>query len=408
MNLIFKLAWRNIWRNWRRSLFTIAAVTFAVILSVVMRSMQKGTYKANIKTTVELFSGYLQVQKEGFMDSPSLSKSFKVTPGLNNILKNNPLVKSYSKRITSNGLVGFKHNSVGAIIFGLNPEVELKVTKINERVNEGRFISSDNIYDITVGYKMLKNIGANIGDTVVILTSGFDGSMGNAKFRIAGTMKMGQQEFDGMAVFMHIDAASRLMAMHGRVSYLAIALNKLSDIPQAQQSISSKLPAGLIVLSWDEFLPSLKQQIELDNHTGILYLGILVMVVAFGILNTLLMSISERYKEFGIMLALGTSQKILVKIVLLETVFILLMGEIIGNVIAWGVNYYFYLNPIILTGDMVEMYEEYGFIPALYFTMDAEVFINSSVIILIVGLITFLYPAYRLFKLEALKGIRYT
>ncbi len=407
--MLAKLSWRNIWRNKRRSILTLFAIVFATMVSVAMRGFQKGTYAVNIKYAARLFSGYLQIQKNGFQENPSLRKSFYVTNSLKKILNSTPELLGYAPRITGNGLISFKNSSQGAFIIGVSPKDEKNTSTFMKRIKEGKFFKSKNSYDIVVGFKLLKNLKAKIGDTVVVLAQGFDGSMGNLKFKIIGTARFGNPQLDGMAVFMGRDAADELLAMYGRVTMIAINLKSLNDIPDAKEYLAQNLPdKSLKVLDWSEVMPDMKQSIELDNIGGILDLAILIIIVAFGILNTVLMSVTERFKEFGISLSIGMPNEKLVLIVLIETGFLALLGILIGDILAYGVNYYFMVNPIHFGAEMKKLYEIYGFLPVMQSTLKFSIFFNSSLIILIASVIAAIYPAYKVYKLEPLKGIRYT
>lgn len=410
MKLILKLAWRSIWRNWRRSLITILAVFFATLLSIAMRGMQIGIYEVNIKNAVEMFSGYLQVQRNGFQDNQTLSRSFKDSDEIKNALKANDHVTGFSPRIYANGLIGRnKGNSFGAAIFGVDPVQELRVSKLHEKIKDGKFLNKDSIYQVVVGYKLLKNLDLEIGDEVVILSSGFDGSTGNYKYRIVGTSRFGNTEMDAMSIFMRLDAAKELLTMNDRYSVYTVSIDDMKNLQETQNELKSAIKdTSLTVLNWEEIMPSLKQSIEFDNVSGIVYLGFLVIIVAFGILNTVVMSITERFREFGVMLALGTKNIKLTIIVFFETIFMTLIGVLAGNIVGYILNYCMMKNPIDLSGDMAEMYEQFGFLPQLHSTVAPEIFISTSISIFVIALLVYIYPAYRLSKLEALKGIRYT
>jgi ABC-type lipoprotein release transport system permease subunit len=406
--MIIKLAWRNIWRNWRRTAITIAAVFFAGLLSIAMRGLQKGTYENNIKNAVEMFTGYLQVQHKGYLENPSLRKCFEYDEALRNKLDTNKYVEAYTPRIIADGLVGYNQNSSGAAIFGLDPACEEDVSRIAGRVNNGKFLSDENIYYVDIGHKMLENMNAAIGDTIVILCQGYDGTLGNLKFKIAGTTKMGSPEMDAMSVFMHIDAADELLSMRGRINTVAINLAGLDHLTPAAKSLSRQLGDRLAVRDWAELMPDMKQSIEFDNVSGIVYLGLLIIIVAFGILNTVVMSISERTREFGIMLALGTRHWVIIAVTFFEIIFMALIGVIAGNVAGYFLNKYLIHNPIVISGDMAEMYEQFGFIPEMTSSVEPAIFFNTSITIMIIAFIVFIYPIVKVSKLEAIKGIRYT
>lgn len=409
MKLILKLAWRNIWRNKRRSILTLLAVTFAVIASIAMRGIQEGTYELNIKNAVEMFSGYLQIQEKGYLSNPSLAKSFKPTEDLKSTLSNVHGIKAYSTRINADGLISFKDNSLGCAIFGLNPQSSQETSRIFSKLNEGRFFTELESYEIVIGYKLLKNLKADIGDEIVILAQGFDGSLGNMKFKIVGTTKMGMQDFDAMSVFMDTKSAQELLSLYGRITALAIDINSFDDLYDIKEEIKANLKnEELVVLDWKELMPDFEQSIQLDNISGIFFLAILFVIVAFGILNTVLMSVTERFKEFGISLSIGMSNYKLVLVVLLETLFITIIGLILGNIIGFGINLYIFNNPIQFGSEYAWMYEEYGFLPRIEASLKFSVFFNSSISILIASVVAAVYPIIKVIRLEPLKGIRYT
>ena len=163
-----------------------------------------------------------------------------------------------------------------------------------------------------------------------------------------------------------------------------------------------------VVLTWQEVMPELEQFISLDNISGIFFLLILVVIVAFGILNTVLMSVTERFKEFGVTLAIGMQQIKLVVLILLETIFLAIIGIVIGDIIGYGINAYLIANPIVFGGDMAALYEEYGFLPIMKSSLDVMIFINISISVFIVSILASIYPAVKTYRLEPLKGIRYT
>ena len=407
--MLLKLAWRNIWRNKRRSLITLAAVVFAAVMAVAMRGIQLGTYALNIKSVVELFSGYLQIQNKRYLDNPSLTSSFVIDKNIRDALKSTKGVLGYAPRVYADGLISFRDNSRGAAIFGIEPQDEISVTTFAENINSGKFFSSDSSNQVVVGDQLLKNLGAKIGDNIVILAQGYDGTLGNQKYKIVGTVKFGVQELESSLIFMGLNSAQSLLSMGNRVNVIAIKADNLNNLPEIDETLSGKIKnQDLKVLSWSKVNPELEQAIQLDNVSGILYLGILIIIVAFGILNTVLMSVIERFREFGVVLAIGMPQVNLTYLVYIETMIITVIGLLIGNVLGSAVNYYLILHPIMFGGELKKLYEIYHFLPQLKSSLQPSIFTSVSLTILIISLLSCLYPAYKVYKLEPLKGIRHT
>jgi len=409
VKLLLKLAWRNLWRNKRRTIITILAVTFATLFAIAMRGVQLGTYEENITFSLRLFSGFIQLQAPRFQENPSLHKSFIVDERMRSELSTMDGVDGYAPRVYADGLASLRGNSLGAALFGVVPEREQTVTTYSSKIAEGRIFTSDSSDNVVIGYKLLKNLNAAIGDQIVVLAQGYDGTLGNQRFKIIGTVKTGSSEFDGMAIFMGLKTLQNLLGMENRIHVLAISLKSVYDVEKATAHLNAVLDTSKVqALPWQKVMPDLKQAIELDNISGIIFLGILIVVVAFGILNTVLMSVTERFREFGVLLSLGMPQEKLVWVVFFETVAIASIGLIVGNLLALGANYYLYVNPIEFGGEYRALMEEYGFLPVIKSTVKLSSFVNTTISILVISLVSTLYPLYRTYKLEPLKGIRYT
>jgi len=423
--LLVRLAWRSLWRNKRRTFITMAAVIFAIALSIIQRGIQYGTYAETIKTAVRASTGYLQIQKIGYNKNPTLQKSFVMTREITDVIKRIPGITGTSPRIQTDALLSYRDQSLGIMIMGVSPKTELLVTDFQKKISGGHFLQADSAVnyrgspEIVVGYKLMENLGAQIGDSIVVLAQDFDGVLGNMFVRIVGTFKTGSDEFDRMGAFMSISDLQNFLGMGDRINAIAISVRNQDDVEETATRLndafavralypSTEKPNGLVALSWQELMPQLKQTIELDNSGGVLFIIILLTVVGFGILNTVLMSITERFREYGVMLSLGMSQGKLVAAVALEIFFMLILGFIIGNGIGAAVNAYWVSHPIMIGGDIAQWYKEYGFAPMLVSSLSIKIFTGSTLTILGISIVAAAYPLWRVLKLEPLKGIRYT
>jgi len=382
---------------------------FATLFSIAMRGVQLGTYEKNISYALGLFSGFIQIQAPGFQDNPSLHKSIRIDSTLAKTLNTTPEITGWAPRIYADGLVSFRNNSLGAALFGIDPDRERTVSSLQEKIRKGRFLLTDTTSDVVLGHTLMENLKAGIGDTLVILGQGYDGTLGNALFRIVGTIRTGSPEFDGMGIFLGLSRLGSLLEMGQRIHVVAVSLSSVYDVETVTAHLLTSLDTSSVnVLPWQKVMPDLKQGIDLDNISGMIFLGILIVVVAFGILNTVLMSVTERFREFGVLLSLGMPQTTLVIIVFLETVIITMIGIVVGNILAAGVNYYLIVHPIEFGGDYAAMMEQYGWLPSIHSSLKLSSFFNTSISIVVIALLSTIYPLYRTYKLEPLKGIRYT
>ncbi len=374
-----------------------------------MRGIQLGTYALNIKSAVELFSGYMQIQKKGYIDNTTLNSGFVPDNKMVSAIENTRGISGFTPRINAEGLISFKDIARGVMIMGIEPAKEKNVTTFSENIKDGMFFSSDSSDSIVLGAQLMKNLGAQPGDTVVILAQDYYGILENRKFRISGTVSFGVREIESSIIFMGLKTAQSFLSLGNKVNLIAIKATDINNLNDVKTNLSEKINnPNLDVLLWDQVNPEIHSAIQLDNISGILFLGILIVIVAFGILNTVLMSVTERFREFGVELSIGMQQVKLVSIVIIETFLLAVTGIIVGNLLGFGVNYYLMEHPIVFGGELTQLYEMYHFLPEMKSSLQLSIFTNISLSILIISIIASIYPAYRLYKLEPLKGIRHT
>lgn len=404
--LLFQTAWRNLWRNKRRSWLTIAAIAFALMLSFLMRGIQIGTYELNIQSFTSVFTGHLQIQHQKYRENPSLRNSFSYHEKLKALLARDENIVAIVPRILAGGLISNRDDAFGILLWGVDPTIEKNVTTLSSKVSSGRWFRHSR--EVILGETLLKNLGLTVGDSVIILAPGYDGTLGNQYFRIIGSFRTGSQEMDRMGAIAQLSDVQNLLNMHGRITHLLLFLRSFDNLDAAAVDIQSFLPSELRVIKWYEVSPSLKQLIELDNISGILFLTILLVVVGFGILNTLLMAITERFREFGILLAIGLTNGKLALITFIETIFMICIGVVIGSVLGFASVLYFYFYPVTFTGELAQIYVDFGFLPQMTAAPKMSIYLQSLFLLLSISLLATLYPIWKTFRLEPLKGIRYT
>ncbi len=408
MGMLVLLAWRNIWRNRRRTLITILAVGFAALFSIVQRGIDVGNDEANNVWILGMFTGQMQVQRAGYNDAPSLQKSFRCDTALLRAIGSVPGVRAQAPRLMSDGLVARGEKSLGAMLCGVDPPAERRVSTLLSKIRQGRAFAPDAAEGV-VGYKLLANLGAAVGDTVILLTQSFDGSLANMKFRVCGALKTGMAEFDAAAVILDLGVAQELLGMPGRVTAVTILPASYRMAPEVRGEVARALPdTGLAAVGWEEILPDLKQGAELNEIGGKLFLGLLILVVAFGILNTVLMSVTERFREFGILLAVGMRNGQLALIVVVESIIILLIGMAIGSAAGAAIASWIEAHPIPLGGTLAAMVEQYDYQPVITATARADLILGIDAMIILITLAAMAYPVHRVLRLEPLKGIRHT
>jgi len=405
MNDYFKIAWRNIWRNRRRTFITVASVLFAVFLALLMRSMQLGTYGYMIESAVKSSTGYLQVHQKGYWDDKSIDNTMEYPPGLPEQLKSTPNVTEIIPRLESFALISSGKQTKGVAVIGTVPEIEDKISGLSKKLVAGEFLSGGE-NGLLIAEGLANYLKVKVGDSLVLLGQGYHGVTAAAEIPVRGILRFIQPDMNNQLVYMELSQAQDFYTAHGRLTSISIMLEKRGLMHQTQNTLQAIDPDNLEVMSWKEMLYELVQYIEGDNISGLFMLGILYLVVGFGILGTILMMTMERRKEFGIMVAVGMKRHKLSLIILIESIIIGVTGVISGIILSLPFITYFYYHPIKLTGEMAEAVLEYNMEPIMPFALEPGFFIYQSIVVIIITLLAVIYPVSVISRLKVVNAIK--
>jgi len=385
-----KMAWRNIWRNPRRTILTVGAITFASVLLVFMLSFQFGSYETMINTSVKISTGHLQVQAEKYQEKKSIRFVVPDPRAIADIVDQIPEVAGYTFRGQAFSLISSKDRTYGVMVTGIDPVTEANVSRLKKLVREGNFLSADDVNQAVVGRLLAKNLRVTIGDELTLLGQGRDGSIAATVVRVKGIFSSGIDEFDRSAIQIPLVAFQDTFSMDAAVHEVVVIGKSLSDVSRikaklkvALSGLNSRKP--LKILDWQELMPGF-------------------IVVAFSILNTFLMAIFERTREFGVMMAIGTTPRRLTKILLIESISMTLIGILAGILIGIGITYYFQINGIDFSGGS-ELLSQFGITGRMYPKLS---FLSVSIgpfMVLFFTLIAALYPALKVRRLRPVEAM---
>ncbi|MFQ5708911.1 MAG: ABC transporter permease [bacterium] len=411
MKKFVRLAWRNVWRNRRRSLITIVAIAFAVLIVAVMRSLQYGTYDAMESLAVGLYNGDFQLQHRGFFEEQTLNY-FLPDEGQEwrAALGQQPEITAYSRRVTGFGLVSSDSSSTGALIVGIEPEREKRVTSFAHMVAVGEPLRPADDHAVLLGQTLATNLQVGVDDTVVVLTQGYHNEMGADSYVVKGLLKLGNTELDRGLMIMLLHNAQDLFSLHHGVTQIVFRTVDFRHAEQVASSLSRHLnPAEYNLLSWQKMMPELKQIILVDNIGGAFYLVFLLLVVAFEIFNTTMMSVMERSREFGVLQSLGMKPGQLGVTVALESTFKVFLGLAIGLALSFAFISVLSHYSIPLSREIKEGYAQYGFmLEDLKFSRHLRVFGEPLFSIALLTVLALIYPIVKTVRLEPLEAFRKT
>ncbi|MDH3337752.1 MAG: FtsX-like permease family protein [Gammaproteobacteria bacterium] len=407
MNLVFRLAWRNLWRHPRRTWLTTAAMMFSNTLLVFMISLQFGMYGLMIDNTLQAFTGHLQIQAPGYKDDQKIRQTVAdIVPLAESLRAELPSV-SIAARGTAFALVSSEERSYGIAVFGVEPAYEPDVSTIPGLVSEGRFLGDIDAPEIIIGAALARNLRAGLGDELTVLGSGRDGSFAAAVVDIVGIFDSGIADVDRSITEIPLGLFQDVFFMDGSGHQIVINAGSIDGVAELQSKVGSLLPAGqdLVVHDWDALQPGLKQAIKADMSSAFLMYGILVILVAFSVLNTQLMSVLERTHEFGIVMSLGLTPGRLGRLVLLETAIMGALGLVLGAVLGGLVTSWFSVNGFAYPG-MEELASKFN-LPARFFPQVSPLtLLVGPAVVFLFTLLAAVYPALRLHRLQPVEAMR--
>ena len=406
MGSSWRFAWRNIWRQPRRTVLTILAIAFGAGLLVFSIGLQLGQYDLMIQNSIRIYHGLLQVQKQGYLDEPKMRSTIPDVADLASHLRQQTGMMTIAARATSFVLVSSEKRTYGTMMVGVQPEFEQKVSSLPGAIREGRYLSTDDAAEIVIGRSLAHNMKLKLGDELTILGTGWDGSVAASILPVVGIYESGSRELDRnlvqlpLATFQDIftmgDQGHSIVIYDENVKQIIILFNQINNLLTEHKD--------LVLLTWEDIQPGVKQMIELDYASGWLMYIVLVAIITFSILNTFLMSVLERTREFGIMLALGYTPYNIGRLVMLEAFLLTLIGLAVGTLIGLAINYYYYVYGLTFAG-----MEEFAKIHNMPSTLRPQISFESVLIgpavILLFTLVAALYPASRIRKLQPVEAM---
>lgn len=399
------IAWRNLWRKPWRTVITSGSIFFGVLLSAFMTSMQYGSYEAMVSNVVQFYSGYMQVFTEEYHENKTINNTFVLNDSLISILDNEKNITHYTSRLEYFSLASSDELTKGSIVIGVDPEGENKVTGLEKWVREGSYFNNDD-RGILVAKELAKYLKVGVGDTIVLYGQGFHGVMAAGVYPVVGILEFPSPELNKQFIYMTLQASQELFSAPGRLSSLVIMVGDNYQLPSALRHLKKDIKPPFMVMSWQELQPELVQMIDADNAGGLFMKSLLYIIITFGILGTILMMISERKRELGVMIAIGMQRARLGTILFFETIFIGLIGAVAGILISIPITYWYYLNPIPLSGDTAKTMVDMGIEPLMYFSVQPDVYYVQAIIVFFITMLISIYPMIKSFTLNITSALR--
>jgi len=380
---------------------------FSNLLLVFMISLQFGMYGLLIDNTLQAFTGHLQIQAPGYKDDQKIRQAVPDIVPLARSLREQLGSDTIAARGSAFVLASSDDRSYGVAVLGVEPEYEPGVSTIPGLLQQGRFLNDLDAAEIVIGAALARNLRASLGDELTLLGTGRDGSFAAAVVNIVGIYESGLIDLDRNITEVPLGFFQDVFFMEGGGHQVVFNTPDIDEVPQLKSRVEGLLPADadLVVHDWDALQPGLKQAIKADISSAFFMYGVLVILVAFSVLNTQLMSVLERTREFGIVMALGLTPGRLGRLVLLETAIMGLMGLILGALLGGLVTSWFSINGFSYPG-MEEMAVKFNLPARFYPQVTAVSLFIGPTVVFVFTLLAALYPSLRLNRLRPVDAMR--
>lgn len=404
-----QMAWRNVWRNPRRSVLTILAIAFACLLLVFMLSFQIGMYEVMINAAVKMQTGHLQVVADGYDEDMKMRWVVERPQAVGTAMGQTPHITAHTFRANGFALLSSQDRTYGGMVTGVDPAREPSISTTHETIREGDYLAPGDTNQAIVGSLLAKNLHISVGSELVLLGTGRDGSIAATVLKVKGIFSSGMDEYDRSAIQIPLAYFQEVFAMRGAVHQVVASCDALTGVYTAQDALSDKLSEiknkrKLKCRRWDQLMPGLIQSIQLDLGGGVIFYLILIVVVAFSIMNTFLMAVFERTHEFGTLMAIGARPARLTAMLLYESAFLTFCGIALGIAAGCVLTLYFQSAGITM-GEAEGMLRQYGIPHVMRPKLTWITAVAGPFVVFCITMLTALYPAFKVRGLRPVEAM---
>ena len=393
LTALSKLAWRNLWRNYRRTLIMLLAIALGVWAMIFMTALLRGMVDDMVKQGISALPGHVQVHASAYRDDPSVTHSLPAPDDTMLDVLNSGQVVAWSSRIKVPAMISSEYESRGISLLGVDPEGELALGFDSNDVIEGRFLNDAGDGGVVIGRKLMQRLETRLGKRVVLMSQDPDNAIADRGFRIVGVYKAELESLEESIVYAGRDVVQNMLGMGTDVSEIAILGFDYRTPDSLRSNIRSVASVDSEVLSWLELDPYLSTMMRVMNGFVLVWMVVIFLALSFGLVNTLMMAIFERVREIGLMRALGMRPSAIVYQILVESLLLLLLGLLVGNLIA--------IVTIIPLKDGIDIsvvaqgMEMMGASSMLYPVLQWPDLVLANAVVIFLGIITSLLPAWR-------------
>lgn len=402
----FLLAIRNLMRNRRRTTITLLTMIFGIAVLTLLSALNDG-WLSQMKTNFILsYTGHVQIHAKGFETSQNLRDSIKHPQEIIRLMQSYPEVNGWTQRIRTSGLASMGGDSASVQIMATDPEQETWVTSMHERVNDGKWLEPGKNKELLLGITVAQTIGAEVGDRIVLMTQRPSGEMISEAFHLVGILKTGAPQIDRTLALIPLSSAQAWLKMGQSVTDIVIRAERHDDTDQIVRLFRQQLSEKTYeIMPWQTLDPMVRQWLEFSDAYGLVIILVVIILVITEILNTMLISLHERQKELGVMVAIGTSRPQLFSMLLFEAVLLIFLGAALGYLAGSLLVYAFAQSGIDLTS-YANAFKFFYMNPVIHPELTQSSALRILGATLVAALLAGIYPAWKATHLRLSRALR--
>jgi ABC-type lipoprotein release transport system permease subunit len=403
VRVITVLAWRNLWRNYRRTGIMLMAIVLGVWAMIFMNSLMIGMVDGMVKGGIRNLPGHAQIHHVHYRDDPSVDNSMSMPSGELLAALGNEAVQGWSARVRVPAMVSSERDNRGAVLLGVDPQQELGVGFDGADLVAGRFLESADDKGLVVGAKLLERLETRLGKRVVVMSQDPDNNVAERGFRIVGVYTAEMESQEEVFVYAGRDTVQQLLSMGDAVSEVAIVGDSYRDLGAWYPALEQAVGDDLELLDWQHLDSYLGTMLGVQDGMALVLIVVIFIALSFGLVNTMVMAVFERIREIGLMQALGMRPSSILYQILVEAFILLAIGLLLGNTLA--VLSILPLESGIDISGMADAAEMMGMSATLYPTLRVGTMVMASIVVVVLGLLASLLPAWRASQFKPVEAL---
>ena len=403
LKIVLRLAWRNLWRNYRRTLIMLAAIVVGVWAMIFMTALMRGMVDEMVKDGISAIPGHVQIHNPAFRDDPTIANVIEPPSGELLDALNRPEVVAWTTRVRVPAVISSERDTRGVTLVGIEPDRERGISFVADDVTEGRYLESRDDQGLVVGRKLVEKLETGLGKRVVIMSQNQENEIADRGFRIVGNFDSKLDQYEEQFVFAGEGTIQELLGVGDAISEVAILGTDYRHVEGLRQMVADAAGPDVEVLPWNKLDPYLGSMLAVMDGFVVVWIVVVFLALSFGLVNTLVMAIFERVREIGLMLALGMTPRNILSQILAESILLLVIGLAIGNLAAWAT-----IEPLkggIDVSIVGEGMEYWGSASILYPALYLKDVILANIIVIVLGFFASLSPAWRASRYDPVRAI---